>query len=145
VVPLLKRLRKLSADNPQVYKYSAIYHVNSFFQYKTALRDMQVYVDARPHDAFAHNFIGFLYYRLGDYAASIDSLERAVEITSDNVYAFSLLARDYALLYRRADDDSARRRYREQSLAMLRRAASSPTPDATRVARLRTWLDRRLH
>lgn len=144
VQPLLKRLRQLAPDNPDVYKYSAIYNVNSFLQYKTALNDMQAYVELRPDDAFGHNFMGFLHYRLGNYAASIESLQRAVGIAADNVYAFSLLARDYALLYQKAGSDSSRQRYREQSLAMLQQALSVPTPDGLRVARLRAWLDRRL-
>jgi Flp pilus assembly protein TadD len=105
---------------------------------------MQAYVKLHPEDAFGHNFIGFLHCRLGDYEASIESLERAVEIAPDNVYAYSLLARDHALLYRNARSDSSRRRHRGQSLAMLRRAESSPTPNAARVARLREWLDGRL-
>ena len=144
VQPLLKRLRTLAPDDPEVYKYSAIYNVNSFFQYKTALKDMQAYIELRPDQAFGHNFIGFLHYRLGDYETSIESLERAVEIAPDNVYAYSLLARDYALLYQKAKSASNRRHYREQSLAMLRKAASSPTSDVIRVARLRAWLERRL-
>jgi tetratricopeptide (TPR) repeat protein len=144
VQPLLKRLRELAPDNPEVYRYAAIYNVNAFFQYKTALKDMQAYIELRPDDAFGHNFIGFLYNHLGDYEASIESLERAVGLAPDNVYAYSLLARDYALLYRKAESDSSRRRHREQSLTMLQKAASSPTPDAVRVARLRAWLDRRL-
>jgi len=144
VKPLLVRLKELVPDDPEVYKYAAIYGVNSFLQYKTALVDMLAYAALRPDDAFGHNFIGFLHHRLGDYEASIGSLERAVELEPDNVYAYSLLARDYALLHQNAKSDSSRRRYREQSLAMLRKAAGSPTPDATRVARLRAWLDHRL-
>ena len=144
VAPLIKRLRKLAPNDPEVYRYAAIYNVNTFFQYKTALKDMQAYVGLRPDDALGYNFTGFLYYRLGDYEASIEALERAVVVAPDNVYAYSLLARDYALLYRKADADSSRQRYREQSLAMLKKAAGSPTPDSARVARLRGWLARRL-
>jgi hypothetical protein len=145
VQPLLKRLRELAPDNPEVYRYDAIYNVDTYFQYKTALKDMQAYVTLRPDDAYGYNFTGFLYYRLGDYAASIEALERAVVLAPDNVYAYSLLARDYALLHRKADSESSRQRYREQSLAMLEKAAGAPTHDAERVARLRRWLGRRLN
>jgi tetratricopeptide (TPR) repeat protein len=144
VQPLLKRLRQLVPDNPELHKYAAMYNVNSFFQYRTALKDMQTYTGLRPDDVFGHNFIGFLHYRLGGYEASIEALERAIDMAPDNVYAYALLARDYALLYRKASPGSGRQRYREQSLAMLEKAASAPTPDASRVARLQTWLDRRL-
>ena len=142
--PLLKRLRQLDPDNPELYKYAAMYNVNSFFQYRTALKDMQAYTGLRPDDVFGHNFIGFLHYRLGDYEASIEALERAIDMAPDNVYAYALLARDYALLYRKASPGSGRQHYRQQSLAMLQKAANAPTPDAIRVARLQTWLDRRL-
>jgi tetratricopeptide (TPR) repeat protein len=141
VVPLLDRLKKLAPGNPDVYRYAAIYNVNTFFQYRTALKDMRRFVDLRPDDAFGHNFIGFLHYRLGDYQASITALERAVALQPDNVYAYALMARDYALLYQKTKNA----KYREQSLAMLKEADMAPTPNATRVARLRRWLDRRLN
>lgn len=145
VTPLLQRLRELVPNQPAVYKYSAIYNVNSFFQYETALKDMEIYRKLRPDDVFGHNFIGFLHYRLGNYQASIESLERAIELAPDNVYAYSLLARDYALLYRQAKSPLSRQRYRDQSLAMLEKAVNTPTADTIRVARLRSWLERRLH
>ena len=50
---------------------------------------MQAYVTLRPDDAYGYNFTGFLYYRLGDYAASIEALERAVVLAPDNVCAYS--------------------------------------------------------
>lgn len=144
VKPLLERLKKLAPSQADVYKYAAIYDVQSFFQYETALAEMRAYVKLRPEDAFGHNFIGFLRHQLRDYEASIESLERAVEISPDNVYAYSLLARDHALLASSARSDLSRRRHREQALAMLRRAEASPTPSPARVERLRKWLDGRL-
>jgi tetratricopeptide (TPR) repeat protein len=144
VKPLLERLKKLAPNQADVYKYAAIYDVQSFFQYETALTEMRAYVKLRPEDAFGHNFIGFLHHQLGDNEASIESLERAVEISPDNVYAYSLLARDHALLASSARSDSSRRRHREQAFAMLRRAEASPTPSPARVERLRKWLDGKL-
>ena len=57
-------LKKISAGNPDLYKYAAIYHVNSFFQYGTALENMKAYVKLRPEDPFGHDFIRFLQHRL---------------------------------------------------------------------------------
>ena len=102
VQPLLKRLRRLAPGNPAVYKYAAIYSVNSFFQYETALKDMQAFVELNPDEPFGHNFIGFLHYRLGDYEASVAALERAIELQPDNIYAYALLVRDYTLLYEKS-------------------------------------------
>ena len=144
VRPILSRFRKLAPDNPDAWKYSAIYNVNSFFQYGTALKEMQTYQDLRPGDAFGHNFIGFLYYRLGDYEASIESLTKAIELQADNVYAYALAARDYALLYRKAKTRISQNRYRRHALDMLEKAANAPTPDTARVERLRAWLEKRL-
>jgi lipoprotein NlpI len=46
---------------------------------------MQACTALRPDDASGYNFTGFLYYRLGDYEASIEALERAVVLTPENV------------------------------------------------------------
>ena len=135
---------EMSPDSPEPYKYSAVYNVNTFLQYKTALKDMQHYLDKRPDEAFGHNFVGFLHYRLGNYQASIDSLEKATQIQPDNAYAYALMARDYALLHRKASAiDPRRPGYKESALQMLKKAQSVPTPDARRVAWLRSWLKRR--
>ncbi len=96
VQPLLRRLRQLAPDNADVYKYAAIYNVHSFFQYETALREMQIYARLRPREAFAHSFIGFLHYQLRNYAAAEESLEQAIEIAPDDGYAEAWLARSRA-------------------------------------------------
>jgi Zn-dependent protease with chaperone function len=107
VHPLLARLRKLAPSNPEVHKYAAIYNVNSFFQYETALADMLTYVKLRPLDAFGHSFVGFLHYQLGDHRAAVDSLRRALEIAPNDAYANRWFARSRARLSRRAKSDSA--------------------------------------
>lgn len=93
VHPLLARLRKLAPNNPEVHKYTAIYNVNSFFQYETALADMLAYVRMRPLDAFGHSFVGFLRYQLGDHRAAVESLRRALAIAPNDAYASAWLAR----------------------------------------------------
>ena len=108
VHPLLSRLKKLAPDRPEVYKYAAIYNVNSFFQYETALANMQAYVTLRASDAFGHSFVGFLHHQLGDHRASIGSLQRALEIAPDDAYANAWLARNQARLSRSAQSGSTR-------------------------------------
>jgi hypothetical protein len=65
VMPLLAQLKKLSPTNPDLYKYAAIYHVHSFFQYGTALQNMRVYVKLVPDDPFGQGFIRFLEQQVG--------------------------------------------------------------------------------
>ena len=144
VHPLLERAKKLDPNNPDPYKYSAIYNVNTYFQYKTALKEIETYIQKRPADVFGQNMLGFLYYRLGEYEKSIDALRKAVEINPDNVYAYALTARDYTLLHKKANKiDPRRPAYKTAALEMLHKAETVPTPDLRRIAWLKSWLRRR--
>ena len=141
VTPLIKRAKQLDPASALPYKYSAIYNVNSFFQYETALQDIETFIEKQPGDAFGYNVKGFLHYRLGNYRESIDSLEQALGLSADNVYAYALMSRDYALLYGKANSlDPRRAGYRKQAQAMLHKAEIATTTDAARVDRLKRWL-----
>ncbi|MGD8308275.1 MAG: TPM domain-containing protein [Chromatiales bacterium] len=143
VRPLIQRAKKLAPQRPEPYRYAAIYNVNSFFQYRTALKEIKRYIELRPRDPFGYSVKGFLHYRLGDYKASIAALEDAVELDEDNGYAYALMARDYALLHRSAND-LMKARYRDKALEMRDRAARVGAPEAQRLAWLDAWLTRRL-
>ena len=144
VTPLVKLAKQLDPASALPYKYSAIYNVNSFFQYETALQDIETYIDRQPGDVFGYNVKGFLHYRLGNYRKSIDALEQALELKADNVYAFALMSRDYALLYNKANTlDPRRANYRKQAMAMLHKAETATTRDTARVERLKHWLQGR--
>ena len=144
VTPLIKRAKQLDPDSALPYKYSAIFNVNSFFQYETALQDIETYIEKQPEDVFGYNVRGFLHYRLGNYRKSIDALQQALELGADNVYALALMSRDYALLYSKANRlDPRRAGYRKQALAMLQQAETAPTQDIARVERLKRWLQGR--
>lgn len=144
VHPLLEQAKKLNPESVEPHKYSAIYNVNTFFQYKTALKEMKIYSDKRPDDVLGHNFLGFLYYWLGDFKQSIAALSRAIELSPDNAYAYALMARNYALLYDRAKKiDPRRGGYKQSALDMLHKAETVATPDVMRIAWLRPWLKRK--
>jgi tetratricopeptide (TPR) repeat protein len=143
VQPLLDRAKRLAAERAEPYKYSAIFNVNSVFQYEMAFKDIEHYIERRPDDAFGYSFKGFLLYRLVRYEDSIDALEEAVALDSANGYAYALMARDYVLLYRKASG-LAKERYRKKALAMKQKAASVPAPDLQRLHWLRKWLQRRM-
>lgn len=141
--PLLERVGKLAPDRPELHKYSAVFNVNSFFQYRTALQDIERYIVLRPEDAFGHEVKGFLLYRLGRYRDSIEVLEGAISLDDDSGYAYALMARNYVMLYRTADDQE-KPLYRKKAMSMLRKAESVALPDVQRLAWLRSWMKPRL-
>jgi tetratricopeptide (TPR) repeat protein len=143
VRPLIERAKALAPRRPEPYKYAAIYNVNSFFQYRTALDEIERYMELRPADAFGPSVKGFLLYRLGRYSDSIAALERAVELDPGNGYAYALMARDYTLLHRKANA-LMKPRYRGKALEMQRRATQVASPDARRLTWLDAWMTRRL-
>jgi len=144
VMPLLKHAKSLNPSDPTAWMYAAVYNVNTFFQYETALRDIRTYIDLAPNDYLGHDFLGFLHYRLGEYQQSIKALKDSVHLNSNNVYAYCLLARNYALLYRDANRLNPRRAaYKDQVFEMLAKAETNATTDPIRVAWLKSWLNQR--
>jgi tetratricopeptide (TPR) repeat protein len=143
VRPLIERARLLAPERPEPWKYSAIYNVNSFFQYRAALADIERYVELAPSDPLGHAMKGFLLYRLGEYRNSIAVLERAARLDPESAYAYALMARCHALLSRDASGPEALR-YRDQAREMRRRAGSVGAPDAQRQAWLDAWLAQRI-
>ena len=139
---LIRRAKQLAPDDAEPYKYSALYNVTALFQYGTALEDTERFIELRPDDPFGHDMKGFLLYRLGKYVDSIDALERAVELDSDDGYAYTIMARDYAMLAREAS--GRKRRYTEKALAMQQKARNVQAPDLQRLAWLDQWLKRRI-
>jgi uncharacterized protein len=143
VRPLIERTKQLAPDSAEPYKYSALYNVTAFFQYRNALSDIERYIALRPDAAFGQDMKGFLLYRLGKYKDSIDALKRAVELDREDGYAYTIMARDYAMLARKARGLS-KERFKDKALAMQRKAASVALPDGQRLAWLDSWMKRRL-
>jgi tetratricopeptide (TPR) repeat protein len=143
VRPLIERAKQLAPESAEPYKYSAMYNVNSVFQYRTALEETERYIELRPTDPFGYDMKGFMLYRLGKYTDSIDALERAVELEPDDGYAYALMARDYVMLARKATL-LTRRHYREKALEMRQKALDVRVPDVRRLAWLERWLRRML-
>ncbi|MGD8955872.1 MAG: TPM domain-containing protein [Chromatiaceae bacterium] len=141
VRPLIEQAKRLAPDRAEPWKYSALYNVTAFFQYRTALGDIERFIALRPDDPFGHDVKGFLLYRLGEYQDSIASLERAAELNPDDGYAYALMARDYALLAR-ATSGLSRERYEMQARAMRRKAEAVPAADGQRLAWLDSWLSK---
>jgi tetratricopeptide (TPR) repeat protein len=143
VQPLIQRAKRLAPDSPEPYKYAAIYNANTFFQYQTALDEMARYQTLLADDAFGYRMQGFLLYRLGRYADSIDSLERAARLDPDNSYAYALMARDYALLARSAPAID-KRRLRDDAREMREKTGAVSTASDVRLQWLNRWLEGRI-
>jgi tetratricopeptide (TPR) repeat protein len=140
-IAFLKKAKQLKPDSPEPYKYLAIVYLDAFYQFETAIKEIAAYVEQRPDDVFGRNYLGYLYYCVKKYKPAIDQLEKAVELKSDNCYAFAKLARAYADLYlTTVKIDPRRSRYRQAALEMLAKASAVPTPDAKRIK----WLQRYL-
>jgi tetratricopeptide (TPR) repeat protein len=143
VRPLIQRAKQLVPDRPEPWKYSALYNVTAFFQYRTALEDAQRYVALRPQDPFGHDLRGFLLYRLGKYRESIRALERAVDLDPGDDYAFAIMARDYAMLARKASGPD-KARLKDKAREMQGKAGRVSEPDRQRLAWLARWMERML-
>ena len=140
-VAYLKKAKHLNPDSPEPYKYLAIVYLDAFYQFETAIKEIAAYVARRPDDVFGRNYLGYLYYCVKKYKPAIDELKKAVELKSDNCYAFAKLARAYAALYlNSAKIDPRRSDYRNKALEMFARASAVPTPDAKRIKWLRQYL-----
>lgn len=143
VRPLIERAKALAPQAPEPYKYAAIFNVNSFFQYRTALEEIDRYLALRPSDAFGYRMRGFLSYRLGRYADAIDALEEAAELDPADGYAYGLMARSYALLARDVEGPE-KMQLTARARSMQQRAVEAFGPDASRAAWLNRWLERRI-
>jgi hypothetical protein len=143
VRPLLEQAKRLAPEAAEPYKYAAVYNANSFFQYQTALAEIDRYLERKPRDAYGYRMRGFLLYRLGQYAEAIDALEEAAELDPGHGYAYGLMARNYALLARKAQGDE-KARLTSQARSMQQQAAAVSGPDSQRVNWLNGWLKRRI-
>lgn len=141
VRPLIRRAKQLAPKSAEPFKYSAMYNVNSVFQYRTALEEIERYIDLRSDDPFGHDMKGFIFHWLSKYKNSIDALERAVELDPKDGYAYALMARNYAMLARKAIGLN-KERYNDKALAMQQKAESVPVPDRQRLVWLDRWLQR---
>ena len=127
----LNKAKSLQPDHPDVLKFLAIAHVDSHYQYETALPLMQRYAEIRPEDSFGHFFLGYLYLMLDQPEQAIISLKDGLALNPENVYGLCKLARAYLDRGGKNDRDRA-----DEILERLQEIA----PDHLRVA----WLQKKL-
>jgi len=140
----LKKAKQLNPQSPEPYKYLGIVYLDAFYQFESAVKEITAYVAQNPRDVFGRNYLGYLYYCLKNYNGALEHLKAAVEIRSDNCYAYAKLSRTYAGLYLKASKlDPLRLGYRHQAQAMYQRAAAVPTPDPRRIRWLKQYLQKK--
>ena len=140
-IAFLKKARKINPGNPEPYKYLGIVHLDAFYQFESAIKEMSVYVAQQPDDVFGHNYLGYLYYCEQKYHKAIREFNRSIELKPDNCYAFAKLSRTYAGLYLKSYPlDPRRLFYRKKAVGMFAKASATATPEPRRIK----WLERYL-
>ena len=140
---LLQQAKSLDPEDPRPYKYLAVAHVNAHYQYKSALKELETYIEKEPQDHFGYNFIGYIYYRKKKYAEAIDAFENTLSLDPMNCYAHFYLAYAYAWRYNKAVKLDPRRKHYQRRFryhAGLTRSFKETHP--VRVKRLENWLDK---
>lgn len=140
VHPYLEAAKTLQPGSAEPYRYAAVYHVNAYFQYETALGEVRELLRRAPDDFYGLLLEAFIHYRLGNYRQSIDSLEKARAIDADNIYALTLMARDYTLLHTGAGKLDPRREAYASSARELLSRARQVAPGSFRVEQLANWM-----
>jgi tetratricopeptide (TPR) repeat protein len=140
-ISLLKKAKALNPDSPEPYKYLGIVHLDAFYQFESAIKEMEAYVSRKPEDVFGHNYLGYLYYHEKAYKAAIQELNTAVQLRANNCYAYAKLSRTYAGLHLAASAiDPRRAGYRRKAVEMFEAASASESADPRRIK----WLQRYL-
>ena len=143
-IPILKKAKQLNPQSPFPYKYLAIAYVDSTYQYKSAIKEMKEYVRREPQDVFGHNFLGYLYFQVGDYEKAIKEFNEAVKLRPDNCYAYCKLSRSYTQLYlQRSQLDPRRILYKNLAIEMFHKAKNTATPNLRRIGWLEDWLKKK--
>ena len=140
-ITFLKRAKHLKPASSKPYKYLGIVYLDAFYQFESAAKEMETYVQRNPDDVFGRNYLGYLYFSLKNYHGALEHLNAAVELRPDNCYGYAKLSRTYSGLYLKASKlDIRRPGYRQQAKEMYARASAVPTPDPRRL----NWLRRHL-
>jgi tetratricopeptide (TPR) repeat protein len=140
-ISLLKKAKALNPDSPEPYKYLGIVHLDAFYQFEPAIKEMEAYVRREPEDVFGRNYLGYLYYSEKCYKSALKELNQAIGLRADNCYAYCKLSRTYAGLFLDSSDlDPRRIGYRRNAIEMFEKASATNSADPRRIK----WLQRYL-
>jgi tetratricopeptide (TPR) repeat protein len=140
-IAYLKQAKQLNPENPEPYKYLGIVYLDAFYQFESAVKEIEAYVKQNPQDVFGRNYLGYLHYCLKNYYGALEHLNAAVELRPDNCYGYAKLSRVYAGLYLKVSKlDPRRFGYRQKATEMYERASAVETPDPRRLRWLKRYL-----
>ncbi len=144
VYPYLKQAKKLKPQSPLPYKYTAIFTVESQFQYKTALEEMKVFIQRTPESRFGRNFLGYLHFQLGQYGDAISEFNKALKMQKLDsqflLYAYCKLSRCNGMLFNNSSKVTLKRKkYREEAIEFYNKAYRL-SKNNFRVQLLGSWL-----
>jgi len=103
-VPILEKTMKALPENPAVYKYMAISHVNHNYNYKSAKKMIKKYLKLVPDSEFGHNFLAYLRINDGQYGKAEAEFEKVLKLQPENCYASSNLAQIYGRTWEKLSD-----------------------------------------
>lgn len=132
----LNKAKTLNRESPTPYKYLAMYHVTSNFQYRSAIQELGEYIRRAPGDASVYAFLGYLYMQERDYEQAIVNFQKAVADGAHRSYAYAKLSRIYGHMFKNTN----RREYRKLALEMFGKAEAVQPADAQRIHWLQSWL-----
>ncbi|MCB9982718.1 MAG: TPM domain-containing protein [Rhodospirillales bacterium] len=129
--PYLKKAMTLNPDSPLPHKYMAINTVESNYQYKTALAEMEKFLKKGGDPVFGYNYLGYLHMQTGDYNGAIKAFAQSLRAEEHNLYAYEKLSQCYAKTGQKT-----------KGLGAFRKA-NAIAPDHWRTRHLEWWLRNR--
>jgi tetratricopeptide (TPR) repeat protein len=80
----LLRALDLNPDQPSVLNYLGYSWIDQGLKIPEGRRMIERAVQLKPNDGYFVDSLGWVFFRLGNYAAAVEQLERAVELKSDD-------------------------------------------------------------
>ncbi len=140
-IKILNKAKAINGEDPRTYKYLAVAHVDAFYQYDSALRELAGYIERKPDDDFGYNFSGYLFYRRQNYAKAAEMFEKALELKPGGCYAHYYLAYVYAGRLQQAPElDPRRKLYQQRFNYHVAQTQSFNKNHPLRVQKLNSWL-----
>jgi tetratricopeptide (TPR) repeat protein len=142
-IDILQKAKNLNPEDPRPDKYLAIANVDAYYQYDTALKSLNAYIEKVPEDVFGHTYKGYILFQMGRDTEAVASFETALSLMpEDTCYLHYYLSRSYFRLFKNAADLSPRRKTYEtrfQEHADFTRSYRDTYP--LRVDMLNRWID----
>jgi len=146
--PYLDAAQRLKPDSPLPHKYRAIQAVESNYQYKTAMREIETYLKKGGDPVYGYNFLGYLYYQQGAYQEVRNYLWKVMDMYEKAqlvppAYTVDKLVRAYVALY--ADEKRSRAQRKDDMLAayFLYQIMIENYPGHHRTQWLAPWLKKK--